>query len=251
MIISLAQMNIVLGDKEKNLQKGMDLIGEAADRGSDVIVFPELWTTGYVRNIRELTEPFDGETIDILIKKAKEENMKIFGTVAEKADDYYNTMHFISPKGLEAIYRKIHLFSLMNEERFFAPGNKIGLKGNIGMMICYDLRFPELSRKLTLNGAEIFIVSAEWPYPRIEHWRTLLRARAIDNQVYVIGCNRVGKDSKFEYFGHSSVIDPWGRRIIEGEEEESLLTCEINLSSVKAVRKQFPVLKDMKKLYYE
>ena len=248
MIVSLAQMDIVQGDKEKNLQKGIDFIEEAAKRGSDLIVFPELWTTGYVRNIKELAESFDDETIDVLIKKAKEKNIKIFGTIAEKADDYYNTMHFISPEGLEAFYRKIHLFSVMKEDRFFAPGNKIGIKGNIGMLICYDLRFPELSRKLVMNGAEILIVSAEWPYPRIEHWRTLLRARAIDNQSYVIGCNRVGNDGKLEYFGHSSVIDPWGKTVIEGKTDETLLTCEIDLSLVKEVRENFPILKDFQRV---
>jgi len=246
MIISIAQMDIVLGDKERNIRKGVSFIEEAVKRKSDIIVFPELWTTGYAKDVKELAEPLNGKTIKKLTETAKEKNIKIFGSIAE---NHYNTMHYISPKGLEASYRKIHLFSLMNEERFFAAGNKIGLKGNIGMMICYDLRFPELSRKLTINGAEILIICAEWPYPRIEHWRTLLKARAIDNLVYVIGCNRVGNDTKFEYFGHSSVIDPWGRRMIEGGKDEALLTCEIDLSLVKEVRKKFPVLKDIKEIY--
>jgi len=246
MIISIAQMDIVLGDKERNIRKGVSFIEEAVKRKSDIIVFPELWTTGYAKDVKELAETLNGKTIKKLTETAKEKNIKIFGSIAE---NHYNTMHYISPKGLEASYRKIHLFSLMNEERFFAAGNKIGLKGNIGMMICYDLRFPELSRKLTINGAEILIICAEWPYPRIEHWRTLLKARAIDNLVYVIGCNRVGNDTKFEYFGHSSVIDPWGRRMIEGGKDEALLTCEIDLSLVKEVRKKFPVLKDIKEIY--
>ena len=246
MIISIAQMDIVLGDKERNIRKGVSFIEEAVKRKSDIIVFPELWTTGYAKDVKELAEPLNGKTIKKLTETAKEKNIKIFGSIAE---NHYNTMHYISSKGLEASYRKIHLFSLMNEERFFAAGNKIGLKENIGMMICYDLRFPELSRKLTMNGAEILIISAEWPYPRIEHWRTLLKARAIDNLVYVIGCNRVGNDGKFEYFGHSSVIDPWGRRMIEGGKDEALLTCEIDLSLVKEVRKKFPVLKDIKEIY--
>lgn len=246
MIISIAQMDIVLGDKERNIRKGVSFIEEAVKRKSDIIVFPELWTTGYAKDVKELAEPLNGKTIKKLTETAKEKNIKIFGSIAE---NHYNTMHYISPKGLEASYRKIHLFSLMNEERFFAAGNKIGLKENIGMMICYDLRFPELSRKLTINGAEILIICAEWPYPRIEHWRTLLKARAIDNLAYVIGCNRVGNDTKFEYFGHSSVIDPWGRRMIEGGKDEALLTCEIDLSLVKEVRKKFPVLKDIKEIY--
>jgi len=246
MIISIAQMDIVLGDKGRNIRKGVSFIEEAVKRKSDIIVFPELWTTGYAKDVKELAEPLNGKTIKKLTETAKEKNIKIFGSIAE---NHYNTMHYISPKGLEASYRKIHLFSLMNEERFFAAGNKIGLKENIGMMICYDLRFPELSRKLTINGAEILIICAEWPYPRIEHWRTLLKARAIDNLVYVIGCNRVGNDGKFEYFGHSSVIDPWGRRMIEGGKDEALLTCEIDLSLVKEVRKKFPVLKDIKEIY--
>jgi len=246
MIISIAQMDIVLGDKGRNIRKGVSFIEEAVKRKSDIIVFPELWTTGYAKDVKELAEPLNGKTIKKLTETAKEKNIKIFGSIAE---NHYNTMHYISSKGLEASYRKIHLFSLMNEERFFAAGNKIGLKENIGMMICYDLRFPELSRKLTINGAEILIICAEWPYPRIEHWRILLKARAIDNLVYVIGCNRVGSDGKFEYFGHSSVIDPWGRRMIEGGKDEALLTCEIDLSLVKEVRKKLPVLKDIKEIY--
>ena len=249
MRVSIAQMDIVLGDKEKNIREGVSFVEEAVKRKSDIIVFPELWTTGYAKDIKELAEPLDGKTIKKLTEVAQKNRITIVGTIAEKAEEYYNTMHLVSPHGLEASYRKMHLFSLMNEERLFAAGNKIGLKENIGMMICYDLRFPELSRKLTMNGAEILIICAEWPYPRIEHWRTLLKARAIDNLIYIIGCNRVGKDTKFEYFGHSAVIDPWGKRLIEGEKDEMLLTCEIDLSLVKEVRKKFPVLRDIKEGY--
>jgi predicted amidohydrolase len=186
MKIAIAQMDIVRGEKEKNLERGLSLIEEAAERGSDMVILPELWTTGYVRHLHDLAEPLDGKTIKTLERNAKKHEIKIFGTIIERAERYYNTMHYISPKGLEASYRKMYLFSLMNEERFFSPGSSIGITGEIGMLICYDLRFPALARSLVRDGAEMLIVSAEWPYPRKDHWRTLLKARAIDNLSYVI-----------------------------------------------------------------
>lgn len=246
MKISIAQMDITQGHKGKNLKKGISFIEEAAEQNADLIVLPELWTTGYVKNLQELAEPMDGETITKLTNMAKENDITIMGTVAERAERYYNTMHLITPRGLKTSYRKMHLFSLMNEARFFEPGETAGIYENIGMLICYDLRFPELSRKLVMSGAQMLIVSAEWPYPRLDHWRTLLKARAIENLIYVVGCNRVGTDKTFEYFGHSTVIDPWGKRLIEGEENETLLTCEIDPFLVSKARKEFPALKDMK-----
>ena len=249
MKVSVAQMDIIQGDKEKNLEKGISFIEEAAANGSGLIVLPELWTTGYVKNLHELSEPCDGETIERLAASAKKYDIAITGTLAERADAYYNTMHYISPNGLHASYRKMHLFSPMHEERLFSPGTEKCVYENIGMLICYDLRFPELSRELVLKCAEILIVAAEWPYPRLDHWRTLLRARAIENLAYVIACNRTGKDKNFEYVGHSALIDPWGRTIIEGGTEESLLTGAIDISKVREARKMIPTLRDVKERY--
>ncbi len=249
MKISIVQMDIEVGKKEKNFQRGISFIKEAAEKKSDLIVLPELWTTGYVKNLHDLAEPLDGETITTLTDLAEEYSTTILGTIAEKAEECYNTMHVVSSHGLEASYRKMHLFSLMNEEKFFDHGTTIGIHRDVGMLICYDLRFPELARTLARKGAELLIVPAEWPYPRLDHWRTLLKARAIENQAYVIGCNRVGTDKTLEYFGHSVVIDPWGERIIEGNTEEKILICEIDMSLVKKIRDEFPVLKDMKKTY--
>ena len=111
-------------------------------------------------------------------------------------------------------------------------------------IICYDIRFPELARKLALNGAQLLFVPAEWPHPRLHHWRTLLTARAIENQMYVIACNRVGRSGETSFFGHSMIINPWGEIVTEADENEQIVTAEIDLELVAKVRSTIPVFED-------
>ena len=147
-----------------------------------------------------------------------------------------------------ATYSKLHLFRLMAEEKFLTAGEGPTIVetpwGKMGLAICYDLRFPELFRWYALNGVSAVIIPAEWPHPRLMHWRTLLRARAIENQMFIIACNRVGSKGNDRFFGHSAIVDPWGETIIEGGESEMLLTATVDLASVEAVRKKIPVFAD-------
>jgi predicted amidohydrolase len=136
----------------------------------------------------------------------------------------------------------------MHEADFLAPGNKlvtIDLPwGRAGLAVCYDLRFPEMFRSYALEGAQLILLSAEWPKPRLEHWRTLLRARAIENQTFVVACNCVGEGGGNVFFGHSMVVDPWGEVIVEGQEHEEVLVAKLDLTRVVEIRRQYPVFAD-------
>jgi predicted amidohydrolase len=142
----------------------------------------------------------------------------------------------------------------MEEEKFLTSGDQIGsldIEGiPAGVMICYDIRFPELARTLALAGAQILFVPAEWPHPRLHHWRTLLMARAIENQMFVVACNRVGISGKTEFFGHSMIIDPWGEIIAEGGEQEEIISASLQMSDVKQVRNKIPVFDDRRPEIY-
>ena len=142
----------------------------------------------------------------------------------------------------------------MEEEIYLAQGQGTTLLdlpwGKTGLAICSDLRFPELFRRYALHGAQLLIIPSEWPHPRRKHWRTLLQARAIENQCYVAACNRVGSSKDTDFFGASAVIDPWGNTLIEGGENENLLTVTVNLSQVASVRRQIPVFDDRRPELY-
>jgi predicted amidohydrolase len=112
------------------------------------------------------------------------------------------------------------------------------------MMICYDIRFPELARTLALGGAKVLFVPAEWPHPRLHHWKTLLTARAIENQMFVVACNRVGRSVDTDFFGHSLVLNPWGETLVEGDETERILQATLELDEVDRVRKTIPIFED-------
>jgi predicted amidohydrolase len=167
----------------------------------------------------------------------------------ERAGKYYNTLAVYAPEGsLAAVYRKTHLFRLMQEEQYLASGPETAMVelpwGNAGLAICYDLRFPELFRGYALAGAQLMLIPAEWPNPRREHWRTLLRARAIENQCFVAACNRVGETNGAHFFGASAVISPWGETLVEAGEVETLITVSIDLAEAAAARKRIPVFED-------
>ena len=170
----------------------------------------------------------------------------------------YNSAAVISPKGeLLGKYRKIHLFSagLVREEKCFTPGAHLinididGIKW--GLMICYDLRFPELSLQLTLKGTDVLALCASWPRIRINHWKVLTRARAIDNQIFLVGANRTGSDGGLDFGGSSCLIDPFGEVLTEaGENEERLLVAELDKNRVDYARNRLPVMKHRREDLY-
>jgi len=255
--LSLAQMNVKLGDPEANFTLARQWTAEAAQRGSELIVFPELWSSGYdLENWQKHASALGQGMFASLSDLAAEFKIGIAGSILEARNGKaYNTLTLFDAKGeQQAVYRKVHLFRLMQEEKWLAPGEESVLVetnwGKTGLAICYDLRFVELFRKYALAGAKAILIPAEWPARRTAHWQTLLRARAIENQMFIIAVNRVG-ESKGEIFGgRSAVIDPWGEAIVEGDDSQSLLHAEIDMSLVDDVRKRIPIFEDRREDVY-
>ena len=180
---------------------------------------------------------------------SSETGLVCVGSLPEpEAGRIYNTAYVIDRGEIIASYRKLHLFSTMQEDRFLAAGNEVLVAetsiGRLGIAICYDLRFGELFRKLALEGAEIICLPAEWPKPRQEHWNTLLRARAIENQLFIAAANCCGVQGKFDFFGHSQLISPLGNLLAFAGEEETDLIAEFDFAEMAQYRKQIDTLGD-------
>ncbi|MGH9356382.1 MAG: carbon-nitrogen family hydrolase [Terriglobia bacterium] len=253
MKIAAIQMDIVLGNVAANQKKALAMIEEGLRAGAKLFVLPEMWTTGYkLRELEKLAEPENGPSIQKLRSVAKQNKVEIIaGSIAEIADGkIYNTAYAINRTGdVVAKYRKIHMSGLANEEKYVNPGTcKCAFDlsfGKAGLIICYDIRFTELPRALALGGCEALFVPAEWPAVRGKHWRALNIARAIENQMFVIAVNRVGKDESDVFFGHSLVIDPWGEVLAEGSEERAeVVTADADFGSIAEIRKRIPVFAD-------
>ncbi|WP_449539566.1 carbon-nitrogen family hydrolase [Ferdinandcohnia sp. Marseille-Q9671] len=258
--IACIQYDIQFGKPQENF----DLVTKEIDKlmkqeNPDIILLPELWTTGY--DLTRLDEIADenGDGAKTIIKKlAQQHSVNIIaGSVAKKTKNgVTNTMFVFNREGeLVSEYSKLHLFQLMDEHLYLQAGDA---KGDFSIenipaagVICYDIRFPEWIRAHTTNGAEVLFVVAEWPLPRLEHWRALLLSRAIENQCYVVACNRSGSDPNNQFAGHSMIIDPWGNIISEAGIEATTLIGEIELSKVKEVRKQIPIFQDRRPDYYK
>ncbi|MCB0209520.1 MAG: carbon-nitrogen family hydrolase [Anaerolineae bacterium] len=244
-------MDIALSDPGANLKKADQWAAEAKRRGSDVIVFPEMWTTGFDwPNLKSLSS-WQDDVVNSVASLARKHSIWINGSMLalNERNQPANTSMMFDPNGqVIGLYRKIHLFGLMDEDHYLAPGQSLTTIespwGQGGLAICYDLRFAEMFRTYALNGVNMVYLPAEWPHPRLAHWRTLLRARAIENQMFMIGVNRVGSDAASTFFGHSAIIDPWGNAVVEAGETEILLTATIETDMVDTVRQKIPVFKD-------
>jgi predicted amidohydrolase len=249
--ISLCQFNIQVGNVPANLQKAADWIAEAAGRGSQIVLLPELWSTGYALDrARELASPIPAGLTAEISALAKTHQVWVGGSTLEKSgDQVYNTFALYAPTGeLAAAYRKIHLFRLMQEDRWLGAGSQpvsvdLGFT-QASLAICYDLRFPELFRGYAVKGVRLLLIPAEWPMLRIEHWRTLLKARAIENQVIVAAVNACGDSAGTVFGGHSAVIDAWGEVLAEAGEDACLLTADVDLSSPDSAREKLDILRD-------
>ncbi|MEC1262389.1 carbon-nitrogen family hydrolase [Bacillus swezeyi] len=255
--ISCLQFNISYGNPSENFKKAERLI-EAESSHADILVLPELWTTGYdLKNLDTIGDEDGKQTKTWLQKTAKANNVHIVcGSVAvKKKNGVYNTMYIADKNGnLIKEYSKAHLFQLMDEHLYLSSGSADGsfeIEGaRAAGFICYDIRFPEWIRKHTSKGAGIIFVSAEWPRPRLDHWRSLLIARAIENQCFVAACNCSGKDPANEFAGHSMVIDPLGHVLAEAGHEETVVKAEIDLNDIDQARGQIPVFEDIRKDLY-
>jgi len=261
-VLTLVQMDSLFGEPERNFEQAEAFIADAAGRGSDLVVLPELWHSSIdLKNAGSYASPLAAEAGDAgwfgrFATLARDNHFWLTGSMLEsQGGQFYNTMVLYSPEGrLAASYRKMHLFRLMNEEKYLAPGESGTMHelpwGCAGLAICYDLRFPELFRRYALEGARLMILPAAWPHPRRMHWRTLLRSRAIENQCFVAACNRVGTTEDVSFFGASAVVDPWGETLIEGGETEALLTVRIDLETVEATRAKIPIFADRRPELY-
>lgn len=258
--VALIQMDIVPGDPDANFRHAAVKIGEALsdETKPDVIVLPEMWNTGYaLERIGGIADRNGERTRRTFSDMAKKAGVHIIAGSVADADSgrVRNTIYAFDREGrMHARYSKIHLFRLMDEHHYLTPGDEIGrlsIDGHAaGMMICYDIRFPELARNIALGGAKILFVPAQWPNPRLHHWRTLLMARAIENQMYVCAVNRVGSDCKSDFFGHSMIIDPWGEVLAESGEAEDIVSAVLDLSKVDEVRSRIPVFSDRRPELY-
>ncbi|MFK2826094.1 carbon-nitrogen family hydrolase [Bacillus sp. B190/17] len=256
--VAAIQMDLAFGNPEENYNRMKKWLQKAADAGCQLAVLPELWTTGYdLTRLDEIADKEANQTITFLSEQAKKHHMHLIGgSVANQTKDgVENTLLVINNKGeLLKKYSKLHLFRLMEEEKFFQAGKDDGLftleNETMAAFICYDIRFPEWLRKHVLSGASVLFIPAEWPLARVDHWRTLLIARAIENQSYVIGCNRSGEDPNNKFAGHSIIVDPWGEIIAEAGEEEELLIGEVDLAKVPEIRKRIPIFEDRQTEFY-
>lgn len=250
MKVSIIQLDIALGDPEKNIQRVGDLLASVGE--SDLVLLPELWSTGYaLRDARQHASTRVDGTIAQMRGWAEEFDTRITGSVLEKdSGAVFNTQVFASPDGHTAFYRKLHLFAPMNEHTHLRAGEHPVVVetpwGLTGLSVCYDLRFPLLFQTYAEAGAKMIVIVAEWPAIREEHWITLVRARAIETQCFVLACNRSGADDSTVFAGRSMVVDPWGEIIALAGDGETILNVEIDPSFVEEVRLKIPVRNDRK-----
>ena len=214
-----------------------------------LIVLPEMFSTGFITMPAGEAES-DGASLGWMKAIAKKYGCAVAGSVAtEDGGLFYNRFYFVKPDGTFVKYDKRHLFSFAGEDRRFTAGSEKVITEYNGvrffLQVCYDLRFPCFSRNILPNPYDAVIYVASWPSPRIGAWDTLLKARAIENQCYAIGVNRVGKDPSCQYNGHSSIVDPYGNASAScAEGVEEIVSADLDLDSLQAFRDKFPVLKD-------
>jgi predicted amidohydrolase len=244
-------MDIRTGRHEANLARAREFTAQARGAGVDLLVLPELWFHGYdLERAEKWAAPLGEGGFAHMAALAAEFDLHLAGSTLERhAGGVSNTAALYAPDGaLLGSYRKIHLFRLMQEHRYLAPGDHVTLCptpwGPIGLTICYDLRFPEPLRAMALAGAVLFLVPAQWPVPRLEAWLLLARARAVENELFVAACNRVGRDDQVEFPGRSCIVDPWGHVLVEGDGQERLVISQVDLKEIRKARRYLTVYED-------
>ena len=253
--MKVASIQLAVADdvpKKDMVERALRMMDRCA--GCDLVMLPELWNVGFFAFDKFIgeSEPIDGYTATAVSNKARELGAWVFSGsfVESRGGKYYNTSILFDRTGNSvAVYSKIHLFAYKSREaEILTPGEELVVAdtefGKIGLSICYDLRFPEMYRKMREMGAEIFLVTSGWPYPRQEAWETFNRARAAENVCYLISCNSSGKQAGFMGLGHSKIVDPWGIVTADSDYRETIVTAEIDPEQVKNIRSEFPVLGD-------
>ena len=243
--VALIQYDIAWQDVKKNLAT-LERMMQSAE--ADTFVLSEMFQTGFATDPREVAESMSGCTLEWMRRMAQSKDAAIVGSVAiiDEAGAYRNRMLFVKPSGEVEYYDKRHLFSIGGEAQFFDRGASRRVVEWRGvrylLQICYDLRFAVWSRQR--GDYDVAIYSALWPAPRRDVWQLLLRARAVENQCYVVGVNRTGSEPQLSYAGDSALIDPYGRAVVELGEEERVEVVELDMSRLEAFRDKFPVGRD-------
>lgn len=258
MKVGCIQMYVAYSDVERNFTTAERLIREAKLQGAELIVLPELWNTSFaLKEIETLADIEGTRTKAFLSALARELSVHIVGgSVATKKDSkFYNTMYTVNNLGqVVGDYDKVHLFRLMDEHLYLTAGSTVNrfTLGELeaGGVICYDTRFPEWLRTHALQGAKALFIPAQWPTARIDHWQTLLQARAIENQCFVIAVNRLSH-KKENFNGHSMIIGPWGEVLWTGQDDEELAIIDVDFSIVDEVRERIPVYADRRPELYK
>ncbi|MCL5951432.1 MAG: carbon-nitrogen family hydrolase [Chloroflexi bacterium] len=255
--IALAQMDIVLGEPMQNLERARARIDEASERGADVVVLPELWGSAYdLEHAAAHATPLESGLFADIAIAAQEQHIAVVGSLLEASEGrVYNTATFVDARGVcRGVYRKLHLVPMLEEDKYLTPGEEAAVFdtafGLCGLAVCYDLRFPELWRHYAIGGAVLVFLPSEWPTPRLSHWRTLVPARAIENQIFIAATNRVGSGKGERFGGHSMIVNPWGEMLAEGDEHEGLLVASIDLDEVQETRRRVPVFRDRRPQVY-
>lgn len=251
MKIGLIQYSPEWENVEANIST-IESIVEKQVSDEDLLIFPEMTLTGFTMESEKYAEELDGTGTKYFISLAQRTKKNILAGLIEKSDDkVFNTLVHFDPNGIvEARYRKIHPFSYAKEDKYYDAAKETVItkidQVKIGLSVCYDLRFPELYRLYGKERTEIMINIANWPIKRIEHWKHLLKSRAIENQCFMVGVNRVGTDPFNEYNGCSAIYDPMGEEVLLCDDTEGLFNTEINLAKVNSVREKLPFLQDIK-----
>jgi predicted amidohydrolase len=242
------QLDIAWEQPGVNYDRLRPWVAAAATAGARLVVLPEMFACGFSMNTSAIAEPVDGASVQFLRAMAKEHNVWIAGSVPEKAADKpFNTLVLAAPAGDVHRYRKIHPFSYAKEHEHYGAGTEhvtVDVDGvRCTLFVCYDLRFAD-EFWACARGTDCYVVVANWPMTRRHHWTSLLRARAIENQAYVVGVNRVGTGGSLEYAGDSRIYDPMGNALATAAERETMVLAEIDPRAVAEVRAKFPFLQD-------
>lgn len=246
---TLIQSDLKWENKKSNLENFSEKIKPLAGK-TEIVALPEMFNTGFSMHTRDLAEPMDGESVEWMKKTAKENRIILTGSLMIRdGEQYFNRLIWMQPDGQMGIYDKRHLFSYAKENEAFQSGESkfiASVKGwKIRPVICYDLRFPVWCRQKPNEPYDVLLVVANWPESRIVAWKTLLQARAIENQCYVVAVNRVGEDgNRIIYNGASCVVNPEGKFLYLGENKEDIFNIALRRDELNQVRDTFPFLKD-------
>ena len=250
LIVGCYQFRVHPGQVKKNLRQVEEALSWFVDQGCRLLVLPEMWSSSFFYDHLPAMARETPMVLDSLQRWCCQHGLVLVGSLPELAGDaVYNTAYVVDASGeIAGSYRKIHLFSVTDETQHFARGAQPLVcqtqVGRLGIMTCYDLRFPELARRLALDDADILCLGALWPGVRVDHWSLLLRARALENQMFVLGCNGCGSEGKTIYGGRSAVVSPKGVLLAEADNHESKLLATLDMNELTEFRRQLPCFQD-------